>query len=713
MPGSGISVLILTANRVPRLARCLQALAEGVRVPDEVVLVVNEEGDETLEFLDTVEIPFPVVPVRGPGGGYAESRNAGMRATSYDRVAILDDDCYADRWWLRRMEDALELHEAVGGLVLPARRHKVPPDFSPQLNWLVGLSPPGYFDEVTGRVDLPSTSNVALRRNVWERHPFQEMGGTLSGGGEGDDYLLGREDAQWWRRLRDAGIDTFVETNAIVWHDIPPERYSAEAIASRAESDGRAHWRREQPRRETASAARDILSTAPAIAAETLLNEDVTFAESRRLHRTWAKRQAALLDEAVHDFEGGISPQRRALEFAKQGGRLASHLVRPLVRLGAVRAHHAFRTTRPLPADPSALRRIAILSYNFLGDSILLIPMMKAIRAAAPDCRITLISAEYLRPLFEGLDCIDRFAALPDSLPPADPRSTRTIRNAIRENDPDAILLAYWHNAPPLGIFTATDAPIFCWDHDNGIRRELWKDLAAIHVRKDLRQPEPVSLLNLLAPLGIAAEPQRVRWTPPDAAVSRVKRILEPRGIEPGRFACVPLDTPGDSPKAWPVERYADVARHLSERHALPCVFVGTRSGKGSFEALNDLPESCVSLHGVVDVAELGALLSMARIAIGVDSGPMHLSQAVRTPTVALFSHASEAQWGPMPRVRSDGRRPLPFRAVRADDAPADWTEEEKARHPRNERVARIAVGRVIGEIDDLIAATASLPGVV
>ncbi len=700
MPLSRISVLILTANRVLKLAHCLQALQEGVRQPDEVVLVINEDGDETARFLDEVKIPFPVVPLRGPGRGYAEARNAGIQAAGGDNVAILDDDCYADRFWLQRMEAFLEEYEAVGGLVLPAGQLRVPPDFSPQLNWLVGLSTPGYFDDLTGRTDLPSTSNVAFRKEVWENHPFQEVGGELTG--DRSDYHIGREDAEWWRRLRGAGVRTRVVAEAIVWHDIPESRYALEATDSRAEADGVAHWRREKRGEDIVPAARDILSVGPAFAAD-VFSSELTPAESRRLHQTWAKRQSAFLREAVSDHDGGVSPQKRASVFAREGGRLVLNLAKPLIRTGASVVQHGMRRTQSLPHDPSNLDRITIVSYSFMGDSILLIPMMEAIRAAAPKCRITLIGAEYLRSFFDEVPEVDRFIGLPGRLPSGDPRATGHIHRSVRDSSPDAIVLAYWHAASPLGIFTATNAPVICWDHDNGMDRELWKELASVQVPKDLRQPEIVSLLNLLAPLGIPAEPKRPRWIPPRETVEAVRRVLQKRGINSDKFACVLLDHDRDSPKAWPTANYAELSWHLFERHGLQTVFEGTRRGRSLYEELEHLPESARSLHGCFDPAELGALLSLASIAVGIDSGPVHLAQAVNTPAIGLFGHVNELQWGPLPRVSFDGDASLPFRALRAPNAPPDWTEAEKGHHKPNERVARIAVSQVTGAIDELL----------
>ena len=44
---------------------------------------------------------------------------------------------------------------------------------------------------------------------------------------------------------------------------------------------------------------------------------------------------------------------------------------------------------------------------------------------------------------------------------------------------------------------------------------------------------------------------------------------------------------------------------------------------------------------------QLGAILRKCRLYISNDTGPMHMSTAVRTPTIALFGASNPRQWGP------------------------------------------------------------------
>jgi len=54
-----------------------------------------------------------------------------------------------------------------------------------------------------------------------------------------------------------------------------------------------------------------------------------------------------------------------------------------------------------------------------------------------------------------------------------------------------------------------------------------------------------------------------------------------------------------------------------------------------------------VNLTGQLTLKQLAAIISKARCFIGVDSVPMHIAAAVKTPTVALFGPSNAAIWSP------------------------------------------------------------------
>lgn len=126
--------------------------------------------------------------------------------------------------------------------------------------------------------------------------------------------------------------------------------------------------------------------------------------------------------------------------------------------------------------------------------------------------------------------------------------------------------------------------------------------------------------------------------------------------------------------RLWPADRFAHVARHLSEDgHRV--VFTGSAPERDrALEVCRraGLPENAV-LAGRVDLQAFAACVAGARLVISADTGAAHLASAYRRPSVVLFGPVGPERWGPPPGphlvlTRPEVRRGDPF-ADRPDPA--------------------------------------------
>lgn len=114
------------------------------------------------------------------------------------------------------------------------------------------------------------------------------------------------------------------------------------------------------------------------------------------------------------------------------------------------------------------------------------------------------------------------------------------------------------------------------------------------------------------------------------------------------RFGLPPdfaLLAPGSSPyrhiKRWPIAHYRDLAGRLAARGVTP-VIIGTVPEQPLAQAIVDSVTSAVDLTGRTNFADLTSLARTARVAIGNDTGTMHLIAAAGCPSVVLFSRNSD-----------------------------------------------------------------------
>lgn len=253
-----------------------------------------------------------------------------------------------------------------------------------------------------------------------------------------------------------------------------------------------------------------------------------------------------------------------------------------------------------------------------LGDLLVAVPALRALRAALPEHRLLLATTPWLAPVVGLIDAVDGLvpvAALGDPLP-----------FAPGEVD----LVANLHGGGPESA-AVVDAV--------GARRT---------VRHALAPGEP-------GPAWIEDLHERARWVRLTAAFGMpgdpdAVAIARPAAPSPAPGAAVVHVGAAFPSREWPAERFAEVARALEDRGRL-VVFSGSAGERP--RALDvargaGLGEDRV-LAGRTDLAGFAALIADAGLVVTADTGAGHLASAYRTPSVVLFGPVPPERWGPPP----------------------------------------------------------------
>ncbi|GHF65664.1 ADP-heptose:LPS heptosyltransferase [Amycolatopsis bartoniae] len=262
-----------------------------------------------------------------------------------------------------------------------------------------------------------------------------------------------------------------------------------------------------------------------------------------------------------------------------------------------------------------------------LGDFLVVVPALRALRRAWPEHELVFATNEWLRPVVELAGCVDTL--LPThGMRPLDPRFAR----------PDVAVNL--HGTGP---------------RSNAVLDALRPGRRIGHSGHGWPGPEWVDDIH-----------ERDRWC----------RLLRAHGIDadPGDFLLRPPPVPSPAPdavivhpgaaygsKRWPLDRFAEVVRQL-RAEGCPVVLTGSAAERDlclELAARTHLPPETV-LAGSTGLSTLAALVAGARLVISGDTGIAHLAYAYRTPTVTLFGPASAFHWGP-----PEG----PHRALSADAA--------------------------------------------
>ncbi len=205
-----ISIIIPVLNGGSDLARCLQAI-ERQRVDEPVETIVIDSGsrDDSVALAHRHGVTVREIPASEFTHG--ASRNLGAGLARGELLVFISQDAYpVDEQWLARLTAPLHADEHVAGVYgrqLPHEGARPPERFF--LDFLYGPNPrtqrASGTSQLTMETTLFSNVNAALRRELWQRHPFPED-------------LIMSEDQDWSRRVLLEGYAVVYEPAAAVRH---------------------------------------------------------------------------------------------------------------------------------------------------------------------------------------------------------------------------------------------------------------------------------------------------------------------------------------------------------------------------------------------------------------------------------------------------------------------------------------------------------------
>ena len=141
-----------------------------------------------------------------------------------------------------------------------------------------------------------------------------------------------------------------------------------------------------------------------------------------------------------------------------------------------------------------------------------------------------------------------------------------------------------------------------------------------------------------------------------------------PGGVRPKPYVMfVPGGSARRPEKRWPVEKYSELARILYSRGFEIVIIGGVQEAAMAHEIQRQTPRAR-DLTGRTDFGRIAVLGAKAALAVGNDTGPLHLAAAAGAPTIVLFSKASDptltAPRGKVAILQADDLADLPVAQV-------------------------------------------------
>jgi heptosyltransferase III len=301
------------------------------------------------------------------------------------------------------------------------------------------------------------------------------------------------------------------------------------------------------------------------------------------------------------------------------------------------------------------VRKILVIKLRHIGDVLLTVPVFRALRETFPDAHISALINSGTEEVLSGNPLIDDIIVFNREI-----KSKNIMGKAASE-------ISFLSGIRSKGFDMTVDLT-------SGDRAALISYMSGARYRlaydpKDAGFPGKKLLYTHIAPKG---------YSPPHMVVQNLD-LLRRFSINTGNLA-VDFFIPRDA------EEYVDrifhehsicgsdtvVHIHPTSRWLFKCwndeymaEVINWLAGKGMKVIITSSPDekeiqrtrkiigriddmtNVIDLSGRTNIKQLAAISARSKLFIGVDSAPMHIAAAVRTPVIALFGPTSEKHWGP------------------------------------------------------------------
>jgi heptosyltransferase-3 len=291
-------------------------------------------------------------------------------------------------------------------------------------------------------------------------------------------------------------------------------------------------------------------------------------------------------------------------------------------------------------------RRVLVYRCGALGDTIVALPAIRAIREAWPAAELVLMTAndgagilwtdQVLRE-FGWFEQVVTYRARELASPAGLWRVLRRVR-AVR---PDLVVyLASDHNS---GVRGLRDRAFFLLAGTSRFVAASSDKVTFLgRLRRERREyPHEVDrLLDAVRRAGVAVGPPRLDLPRRAAHTARVGALLAEARVGHGHPLVAMCPGSKQAAKRWPLDRYAALgARLIAEAGVDLAIVGGPDEARAAETVARDWPAHRFAvLAGRLSVLESAEALRAATLYVGNDTGAMHLAAAVGTPCVAIFA---------------------------------------------------------------------------
>jgi lipopolysaccharide heptosyltransferase II len=271
--------------------------------------------------------------------------------------------------------------------------------------------------------------------------------------------------------------------------------------------------------------------------------------------------------------------------------------------------------------------RILIRSSNWLGDAVMSVPAVRAIKDGRPDVHVTIAAPDKIAPMWKLIPEVDAIIPLPNG-------SLVSVVRLLRQQMPFDLAILF-----PNSLRVALE----CWL--SGISRRVgyrghWRSWLVNQIVREPQKPGPPEHHSLRF-VRIACEC--------GAKASNIEIPNQTSNIKHQTLIGLCPGAEYGPAKRWLPERFAEAAAKITAQSSAQWILFGTKNDAAIGEQIAAaIGDHCVNRIGQTTLDQLIDELQQCRLLLTNDTGTMHLASLLGVPVVAVFGSTEPRLTGPL-----------------------------------------------------------------
>jgi heptosyltransferase-2 len=320
--------------------------------------------------------------------------------------------------------------------------------------------------------------------------------------------------------------------------------------------------------------------------------------------------------------------------------------------------------------------RILIRATNWIGDAVMSIPALRAVREARPSAHLTVLARPWVADLYARESSIDEVIHYTPTPGAKDLRAKLRLARQLRNQHYDtAILFQNAFEAAAL-VWLARIPERIGYNRDG--RGLLLTRAVPVPKPDEIPRHERFYYLELLRRAGILPEippTEAIRLDGAAEASAAAAVHCATRNIQLPAIGVSPGAAYGNA-KRWIPEHFAEAAATLAHSQQASVILFGSATERPLCESIAaQIASSGIPVHNLAGATTLREFIELAaacRLFLTNDSGAMHIASALGVPTIAIFGATNDVTTGPTGPQARVVREPVDCSPCMLRDCPID-----------------------------------------